>query len=73
MLSWLINLKFRGGSKLAPKPTPFQLTVVDSANCVVPVDSQNCVVPVVSQNSLTVIASQNSLAPVSSKNSIVLL
>ena len=51
-LGWLINLKFRGGSKLIPKTGPLQLTVVTSANCVV---------PVVSQNSLTLTNSKNSV------------
>lgn len=72
-LGWLINLKFRGGSKLIAKTGPLQLTVVDSDNCVVPVASANCTVPVASQNSMSLVTSQNSLTLTNSKNSVVLL
>jgi len=49
-LGWLMNLKFRGGRATIPKINPLQVTLVASANCVVPVASNNSITLVNSDN-----------------------
>ncbi len=54
-LGWLINLKFRGGRALVAKPLPLQVTLVASANCVVPIASANSMTLVASKNSVVLV------------------